>query len=106
MVDQNYKVACRTSQPTRARSVFFDLFLLAKEKERLESEKTTWQTRIGQINARLKVINSKLAALEPQVRNQLGVLDEPENEGENSSISIRNANCQSNLETSGGGEGK
>ncbi len=78
MLDQNYKAPPHPSQPARVRSVFFELFLLAKEKERLEAEKTTWQTRIGQINARLKVINNKLATLEPQIRNQLGGMGSPE----------------------------
>lgn len=76
MADQNHKAPVYSSQPTRARSVFFELFLLAKEKERLEAEKSTWQARIGQINARLKVINSKLAELEPQVLGQLGGTEE------------------------------
>lgn len=79
MPDNIYKRPPHPSQPTRLRSVFFELFLLAKEKERLEAEKNTWQARIAQIDARLKVINSQLATLEPQIHEQLGIMVIPEN---------------------------
>lgn len=58
------------SQPGKSRSVFFELFLLSKEKEHLEAEKLIWTRRINRINARLEQIDHKLVALKPGINSQ------------------------------------